>query len=132
CRVADVPSYLALLDRPDERQRLLDEVTIQETHFFRNPPQVRALRQHLLPERLRHAESHGRRLRIWSAGCSTGEEPYSVAMLLRELLPASADWDLKVIATDVSTRALAAARRGRYAERSFVMTDPLDLQRFFV
>ncbi|HMC70838.1 MAG TPA: protein-glutamate O-methyltransferase, partial [Mycobacteriales bacterium] len=131
---ADVASYLALVSGPtgnEERQALLDEVTIPETHFFRNPPQIRALRKYVLPELLKQA-GKTRRLRIWSAGCSTGEEPYTIAMLLRELVPASAEWDLKVIATDVSTRALAAAQRGRYAERSFVMTDPLDLQRFFV
>jgi chemotaxis protein methyltransferase CheR len=131
---ADVASYLALVadaTGTDERQALLDEVTIPETHFFRNPPQIRALRKYVLPELLKQAGSM-RRLRIWSAGCSTGEEPYTIAMLLRELLPASSGWDLKVMATDISTRALAAARRGRYSDRAFVMTDPVDLQRFFV
>ena len=130
---ADVTSYLALLtsatdDR--ERQALLDEVTIPETHFFRNPPQIRALRTHVLPELLRQARDT-KRLRIWSAGCSTGEEPYTLAMLVRELLPANAGWDVRIMATDISTRALAAAREARYAERAFVMTDPLDRQRFF-
>ena len=128
---ADVLAYLALLrDNSKERQSLLDEVTIPETHFFRNPPQIRALRKYVLPELLRLANST-KRLRIWSAGCSTGEEPYTIAMLVRELLPAAAGWDVQILATDVSTRALAAARHGRYAERSFVMTDPIDLQRFF-
>jgi chemotaxis protein methyltransferase CheR len=130
----DVSSYLALVASPtgaDERQALLDEVTIPETHFFRNPPQIRALRKYVLPELLKQAAGK-RKLRIWSAGCSTGEEPYTIAMLLRELIPASAGWDLKVMATDVSTKALTAARRGHYSERAFVMTDPVDLQRFFV
>jgi len=127
----DVLAYLALVrDNDKERQSLLDEVTIPETHFFRNPPQIRALRQHVLPEILRLATAT-KRLRIWSAGCSTGEEPYTLAMLVRELLPAAAGWDVQIIATDVSNRALAAARAGRYAERSFVMTDPIDLKRFF-
>jgi chemotaxis protein methyltransferase CheR len=127
---ADVASYLALLDEAAERQALLDEVTIPETHFFRNPPQIRVLRSHVLPELLKQASST-RRLRIWSAGCSTGEEPYTIAMLIRELLPVSSGWDIKVIATDISTRALAAATAARYGERAFVMTDPLDQQRFF-
>ena len=132
CR--DVAAYLALLTSPagtTERQALLDEVTIPETHFFRNPPQIRALRTHVLPELLRQAAGT-KRLRVWSAGCSTGEEPYTIAMLLRELLPATSGWDVKVIATDVSTRALSAARTARYGERAFVMTDPVDQQRFFV
>jgi len=129
---ADVASYLALLrsGNDKERQAFLDEVTIPETHFFRNPPQIRALRTYVLPELLRLATG-SKRLRIWSAGCSTGEEPYTIAMLIRELLPATAGWDVQILATDLSTRALAAARTGRYAERSFVMTDPVDLQRFF-
>jgi chemotaxis protein methyltransferase CheR len=128
----DVASYLLLLEHAVERQKLLDEVTIQETHFFRNPPQVRALRQHVLPELLRYAESHGRRIRIWSAGCSTGEEPYSIAMMLRELLPSTVGWDVKIIATDLSTRALAAARAGRYGARAVQMASAEELARFFL
>jgi chemotaxis protein methyltransferase CheR len=84
----------------------------------------------VLPELLRQAAST-RRLRIWSAGCSTGEEPFTVAMLVRELLSEHSGWDVRIVATDVSTRALAAAQDARYGERSFVMTDPLDRQRFF-
>ena len=131
--VKDADAYIALVEGDDgaaERQALVDEVTIPETHFFRNPPQIRALRQFVLPELLRHAADR-RRLRIWSAGCSTGEEAYTVAMLVRELLPASAHWDVQIVATDISTRALAMAERGHYQDRAFVMTDPLDLQRFF-
>ncbi|MCA1720044.1 MAG: protein-glutamate O-methyltransferase CheR [Actinobacteria bacterium] len=130
--VPDVYSYLPLLQSPAERQELLNEVTIQETHFFRNPPQIRALRRHVVPELLRVAESQGRRLRVWSAGCSTGEEAYSVAMLLRELLPTTAGWDVKVVATDVSARALDAARAGRYGDRAVQMASPEELARFFV
>jgi chemotaxis protein methyltransferase CheR len=128
----DVSAYLLLLQNPAERQRLVDEVTIQETHFFRNPPQVRALRTHVLPELIRYADTHGRRLRIWSAGCSTGEEPYSLAMMLRELLPATAGWDVKVLATDVSQRALEAARSARYGPRAVMLATPEELARFFV
>ena len=127
----DVASYLVVLGDAVERQALLDEVTIQETYFFRNPPQVRALRQHVLPELIRHADGHGRRLRIWSAGCSTGEEAYGIAMLLRELLPSTAGWDVKVLATDVSERALAAARTARYGPRAVQLAGPEDLARFF-
>ena len=128
---ADVPAYLLLLDQPTERQQLLDEVTIQETHFFRNPPQVRALREHVLPELVK-AAAGTRRLRVWSAGCSTGEEPYTTAMMLRELLPASRGWDVKIIATDVSSRALEAARTARYGPRAVQMAAPGDLARFFL
>src|SRR3954469_569876 len=119
---SDVSSYLALVGSTtgnEERQALVDEVTIPETHFFRNPPQIRALRKYVLPELLRQAVPN-RRLRIWSAGCSTGEEAYTIAILIRELLPQSSGWDIKVVATDVSTRALNAGRAAHYSERSFV------------
>ncbi len=129
---ADVATYLPLLSEPAERQALLDEVTIQETHFFRNPPQIRALRAHVLPELMRHAATHGRRLRIWSAGCSTGEEAYSLAMLLRELVGSASGWDVRVIATDISARALETARAGRYSGRAVQMVGPTDLARFFI
>jgi chemotaxis protein methyltransferase CheR len=130
----DVGAYLGLLTGSDggaERQALLDEVTIPETHFFRNPPQIRALRKYVMPELLRQA-ADAKKLRVWSAGCSTGEEAYTIAILIRELLPPSVDWDIKVLATDVSQRALTAGRQAHYGDRAFVMTDPLDLGRWFV
>ena len=130
----DVAAYLLRVEAPGspELQPLLDEVTIQETHFFRNPPQARALHQHVLPELVREASTRGRRVRIWSAGCSTGDEPYSIAMVLRELLPSTAGWDLKVIATDISAGALAHAREGTYGPRALRLASPEHLARFFV
>lgn len=128
----DVSAYLdaVSVSGSPERQALLDEVTVQETHFFRNPPQMRALRVHLLPELVR-AAADSRRLRIWSAGCATGEEPYTVAMMLRELLPGPDGWDVEVVATDVSERALAAARAGVYGSRAVQLADPDQRARFF-
>ena len=104
----EVTSYLDHVmsrDGIDERQQLLDEVTIPETYFFRNPPQIRALGRQVLPELVR-TNADTKRLVIWSAGCSTGEEPYTVAMLLLELIPDHKDWDIRIVATDVSQRAL--------------------------
>ena len=129
-----VADYLALVSSGPsaERQLLLDEVTIQETYFFRNAPQMQALRASLLPELVRTAAAADRRLRIWSAGCSTGEEPYTVAMLLHELLPARAGWDVKVVATDLSQSALAAARAATYGARAVHAAAPADVARFFL
>lgn len=129
-----VAAYLSLLTGAagvDERQQLIDAVTIHETHFFRNPPQIRALRQHVLPELVRRATSAGRPLRVWSAGCSTGEEAYTLAMLVRELLPMATTEHVQIRGTDISRRALDAARAGRYGPRSVQMVDPLDLARWF-
>ena len=129
----DVATYLVRVEAPGspELQPLVDEVTIQETHFFRNPPQIRALREHVLPELIARAETRGRRIRVWSAGCSTGEEPYTVAMALRELLPSTVGWDVKVIGTDISAAALRAARAATYGGRALQLATPQQLARFF-
>ena len=132
---AGVPSldaYLASVEAPrsGEVQALLDDVTIPETYFFRNAPQFHALRQFVIPELIRHAAANGRRIRVWSAGCSSGEEAYSVAILLREMLPAGS-WDVQVIGTDISTKALAAARAGRYGARSLGPVDDAMRRRWF-
>jgi chemotaxis protein methyltransferase CheR len=132
--VDSVGSYLALLGGPTgafERQQLIDVVTIQETHFFRNPPQIRALRQHVLPELLKRSMAQGRRLTIWSAGCSTGEEPYSLAMLVRELMPMATREHVRIIGSDVSTTALDFAEAARYGARAVQMAEPIDLDRWF-
>jgi chemotaxis protein methyltransferase CheR len=120
-----VRSYLASLDGPGgevERQRLLDAVTVQETHFFRNAPQMEVLRRRVLPELLRRAAGRERPLTIWSAGCSTGEEPYTLAMLLLELSPGAGGnagrERVRILGTDVSAEALRTAERATYAGRT--------------
>ena len=130
----DVASYLRLLDRPDgaaERQHLLDDVTIQETHFHRARPQIDALREHLLPSALTVAAREGRGITVWSAGCSTGEEAYTLAMLAleaRERLAATARGSavppIRVVGTDVSAAALDVARRARYSGRTIDLAEP--------
>ncbi len=132
---ADLGAYLARISAPsgaDERQRLLDDVTIPETHFFRNPPQMQALRRRLLPELMRRAVARGRPLTVWSAGCSTGEEPYSLAMLTAEVatsLPRAPR--VRIVATDLSSQAVAATRRARYSGRSLALADESSLARWF-
>jgi chemotaxis protein methyltransferase CheR len=126
--------YLTMLSGPGgapERQQLIDVVTIQETHFFRNPPQIRALRQHVLPELIRRSTALNRPLTIWSAGCSTGEEPYSLAMLVRELMPMATREHVRIVGSDVSATALAFADAGRYGARAVQMADPIELGRWF-
>jgi chemotaxis protein methyltransferase CheR len=132
--VASVGDYLALLDGPSgavERQQLVDAVTIQETHFFRNPPQIRALRQHVLPELVRRSVALERPLTIWSAGCSTGEEPYTLAMLIRELLPMATREHVRILGSDVSASALDFAATGQYGPRAVQMAESVDLARWF-
>jgi chemotaxis protein methyltransferase CheR len=129
-----VAAYLAMLSGSRgarERQELIDVVTIQETHFFRNPPQIRALRQHVLPELIRRSVAQNRPLTIWSAGCSTGEEPYSLAMLVRELMPMATRAHVRIVGSDVSASALAFAEAARYGARAVQMAESIDLERWF-
>ena len=131
---SDVLSYLSWVETPSglrERQRLLDAVTIQETHFYRNLPQVDALRREVLPGLIARARSAGRPLTIWSAGCSTGEEPYTLAMLLLELFARTSPIPVRIIATDVSESALAVARQGSYVGRTIELAEPGAAERWF-
>ena len=129
-----VESYLAFVESVagmTERQQLLDAVTIQETHFFRNLPQIEALRRDVLPELLRRARNTGRPLTIWSAGCSTGEEPYTIAMLLVEILQGTGPYPVRILGTDVSAAALDVARAGVYSGRTIQLAEPGAVERWF-
>jgi chemotaxis protein methyltransferase CheR len=115
-----------------ELDRLVDLITTRETSFFRNPPQLAAFQHKVLPELIERKRRDGQRtLRIWSAGCASGEEPYTLAIILLDSIPASALWDIQVIANDLSLAALAQARRGMYQREALRSLDPLWLQRFF-
>ncbi len=125
CRTADT-LYCLLADKDRGRvplESFIASLTIGETHFFRNRAQFDALREHILPE-LIEARRNVRRLRVWSAGCASGEEPYSVAMLIRQLVPNLAAWNVTVLATDINPRAMDKARRGIYGQWSFREVDP--------
>lgn len=114
--------YQLLLSNPTdglEWENLISQVTIGETYFFRDRGQFEALRQRILPEIATQKRALSRQVRIWSAGCSSGEEPYSIAMVLRELLPDIATWNITILATDISRDALQRARAGRYGDWSF-------------
>ncbi|MFH6782241.1 MULTISPECIES: CheR family methyltransferase [Methylobacterium] len=113
--VAEPAGYLALLEGSDAEWAALEsEITIGETFFFRYAEQFAALRGTILPERIA-ARGDERRLRIWSAGCSTGPETYSVGIVLHELLGERLpEWRIGLTGTDINRDVLAAARRGIY------------------
>lgn len=117
CGLADCTAYLARLDGPggrDEWAALEAEITIGETFFFRYAEQFEALRGRILPD-LIAARGDVRTLRIWSAGCSTGAEPYSLAILVHEILgDALPDWSVTILGTDLSVEALATARDAEF------------------
>jgi flagellar motor protein MotB len=101
--------YAEALSSGDTWDLILTHLTIGETYFFRNGPQFDALREQIIPEILRrHADTRG--LRVWSAGCATGEEPYSLAMTIGDLLPDPALWHASILATDINPETMALAR----------------------
>jgi chemotaxis protein methyltransferase CheR len=119
---ADLDEYYHLLQDPESSvihtERLINALTISETHFFRDAGQFEALRQHVLPQIIQRRRPL-RTMRIWSAGCASGEEPYSIAILLRELLPDVDEWAITILATDLNTEALARARKATYGNWAF-------------
>ena len=96
-----------------ERQHMLGALTTNVTSFFREPHHFEHLTTKVLPDLL-EAARRGERLRIWSAGCSTGEEPYSIALSILELMPNAAEFDIRVLATDINTAVLAHGEAGAY------------------
>ena len=101
-------------------QRIIQVLTVGETYFFRNKNQMSALRYKILPPLIEERRARGfKQLRIWSAGCATGEEPYSISMLLHELIPDIATWSISILATDINDAYLAFAKQGIYTQRSF-------------
>jgi chemotaxis protein methyltransferase CheR len=118
----------------DEFRKLIHLVTITETCFLRDPAQFRLLREHVIPSVLDDRRRDGSQaVRIWSAGCSSGEEPYSVALLLRDMGVhlTHPDWTFDIVGTDLNTERLEAARRGVYGTRAVRNVEGAWLQRFF-
>lgn len=111
--------YLQLVTQPDQQQEravMIDCITTNQTHFFREPRHFDFLAQQVFPQWKASASSGGRpkTLRAWSAACSSGEEPYSLAMLLLKHFPAELGWNIEVLATDICTRVLEKARAALY------------------
>ena len=97
---------------------LTTHLTINETYFWREPETFEALEQSILPELIRSRQEK-KRIRIWSAGCSTGEEPYSIAIALHRAIPQIKDWNITILATDISSSRLCKSAIGQYGQRSF-------------
>ena len=116
--------------RSDELRALAEQLTVTETFFFRNADNFRAFAEHVLPERIR-SRAHDKRLRILSAGCASGEEPYSLAVLVREALPDLGSWDVKIIGVDVNPAVLAKAAQARYSTWSLRATSEDARRRYF-
>jgi chemotaxis protein methyltransferase CheR len=141
CGKQSFEEYLYFLkhhsDGASELKALYDLVTIGETFFFRNEHQFDALRNHAIPAIIekrtagQDKEAADRTLRIWCAGCSSGEEAYSIAMLLRENLPSFKSWDVSILATDINRRSLTLAQNAAYNSRAVELIPPDYMEKYF-
>jgi chemotaxis protein methyltransferase CheR len=131
--VGDFGSYDRFLRfdpaRKAELELAVEALTTHETYFFREPHQLQAFSEELLP-RLAARNAASRRLRLWSAGCSSGEEAYTIAMLV-QASGLFVDWDVEVYGTDISRRVLATARKAEYGPSSLRATSEEHARRFF-
>jgi len=121
------------VNRRAELTRLFEAVTTNETSFYRNPPQLQIFQDVVLKNTLDNLRTlNQKKLRIWSAGCSTGEEPYTIAIILHELLRHEVlTWDIKITANDLSEAVLTSARRGVYSEYALRTTPKEIVTRYF-
>jgi len=133
--LSDFKSYVTYLEGPhgeEEWVHLLDVLTTNVTSFFREPAHFDFLRNHLVPAVQQKRRNGGdRTVRVWCAAAASGEEPYSLAMVLETALPSVDGWDTRILASDISTRALAVARAGIYPESHLQNSDLYFRQTFF-
>ena len=115
--------------RNDELREIMDILTVNETYFFREQEQLAAFSKKILPE-LKERNKDKKKINIWSAGCSTGEEPYTIAMLIIEYGGFNG-WKINILGTDISERVLKAAREGVYKKNSFRTTNLYFINAYF-
>lgn len=129
-RMSSFEQYLRYMDGDksgEELSGMIDALTTNKTDFFRGPQHFDYLRTRVLPDLI----AENRKIRIWSAGCSSGEEPFSIAILLKEEMPDIHRRDVRVLATDISRRMLEVARRAVYEEDALREVPPPLLKKYF-
>ena len=126
------PVYFAFLrsELRDEVEHIINAFTVNETYFYREDHQLECLTKDLLRERVRE-KRRGDAIRIWSAPCSTGEEPYSIAIWLLENWPEVDNFDVEIVGSDIDTRVLGAASAGIFGKRALMRLSPDLVARYF-
>jgi chemotaxis protein methyltransferase CheR len=128
--IDSVKTYFTVISRDrEELKSFLDSITTNLTRFFRNQAHFDALEHHVVPELLKLKKGTSNGLKIWSAGCSTGEEPYTIAMLMSEILPPS--FKFEIVASDISLKCLMTGKEGFYSENRIVGIPPPYLKKYF-
>jgi chemotaxis protein methyltransferase CheR len=130
---ATFASYFARLrgDLQNEVEQFINAFTINETYFYREDQQLRCLTSDLLDERVR-SKKRGQPIRIWSAPCSTGEEPFSIAIWILENWRQADAHDIEIVGSDIDTKVLEAAREGIFGRRSLMRLTPDLIEKYFV
>jgi chemotaxis protein methyltransferase CheR len=130
-KIDSVKSYFAEISKnKEELKGFLDSITTNLTRFFRNQAHFDALEKYVIPELIHNIKKGaGGTIKIWSAGCSTGEEPYTIAMLMSEILPPT--WKFEVVASDISLKCLMTAKEGFYSENRIVGIPDAYLAKYF-
>ncbi len=123
--------YLTEQDQGDELIRMLDVISTNLTSFFREPKHFEFLEEKVLVDLKKKANGAAPSLRIWSAGCSSGEEPYTLAMVVRRFFQNTLNFQYSILATDISTQVLSSAMAGVYHESRLRNMPPDTLRRFF-
>ncbi len=127
--------YNYLMGSPDsqeEKNGLIDQTTVGETYFYRNSPQINALTEKILPGLIQRKRlDNDLTIRIWSAGCSEGDEPYTIAIIINELLPDYENWDVSILATDINRISISRARKGIYSKKSIKKVPEEYLEKYF-
>jgi chemotaxis protein methyltransferase CheR len=116
----------------DQIETLASHLTVSETYFWREPQVFTALTDFVFPELIKSKKPGDRKFRIWSAGCSTGEEPYSIAIALHRTIPDIKSWTVDIVATDINTKALTKADAGIYSSWSFRNSPPWLITSYFI
>jgi chemotaxis protein methyltransferase CheR len=117
-------------DAKGEVEQFINAFTVNETYFFREDHQLKCLSSNLLAERIREKQ-RGELIRIWSAPCSTGEEPYSIAMWLLENWPLVDDYEIEIVGSDIDTDVLDIARKGVFGKRALMRLSPYLVEKYF-
>ena len=113
-----------------EFYRLINDLTVNETYFFRDFPQLRNFAEDVLPVFAKKQEGR-KKIKIWCAACSTGEEPYTMFIILQEMLDKPEEWDIQILASDINTEVLKSARVGLYESRAVKDVPPEYLEKYF-
>jgi len=122
--------FLKFSDDSSEFYRLINDLTVNETYFFRDFNQLRNFAEEVLPVVIKEKQEN-KKIKIWCAACSTGEEPYTLAIILQEMLERPEQWDIQILASDINTEVLKSAKIGIYESRAIKDVPPEYLERYF-